>query len=181
MTGPPVAGGRVLGMIPELNAVRIGFDNAAMGDEIGALLPDSAQIGFNFILAAPAPPDPTKQDVGGPYQAFDNHALAYFASLRTIRPGARVKVALLDTGVTSVPGLSGAIDQHARSGQPACRHPETLQHGTAMGSILAAIRPKRPASPAAHCSVSACSTPSGVGDSFTVAQGSSIRSTTARR
>lgn len=167
------AGARVLGIIPELNAARIGFDNAAQGDDIAALAPESAQIGFNFILTAPAPPDPTKQDIGGPYQPFDNGALPYLGvPADNSSWGQGVKVALLDTGVTSVPGLSSqSISTLDLVGQPVGA-PDTLQHGTAMASIIAGDSPEAPGvAPAAQVLSVRVLDSNGIGDSFTVAQG----------
>ena len=167
------AGARVLGIIPGLNAVRIGFDNAAQGDELLALAPDSAAIGFNYVATVPSPPDPAKAEFGGPYQGFGNRAPGWLgvpANHETWGEG--VKVALLDTGVAAAPGLSqksiSTMDLISQSGGAA----GDMRHGTAMASIIAGDSPDAPGiAPSAQLLSIRVLDGNETGDSFTVAQG----------
>ncbi|MEI8342285.1 MAG: S8 family serine peptidase, partial [Verrucomicrobiota bacterium] len=167
------SGVRVLGIIPGLNAVRIGFDTPAQADEIGALAPDATGVGFNYIATLPSAPDPSKQDLGGPYLAFANHALTWLGvPSNNSSWGEGVKVALLDTGITAVPGLSqnsiSTIDLVSQSGGTT----GDLRHGTAMASIIAGNSPDEPGiAPSAQLLSIAVLDGNGAGNSFTVAQG----------
>ena len=167
------AGARVLGIIPGLNAVRIGFDTPEKAAEIRALAPDSAEVGFNYVAALPGAPDPAKQDPGGPYVAFGSHALDWLGVPANNETwGAGVKVAVLDTGIIPVPGLTQkSITTLDLTGQAGGISGD-LRHGTAMASIIASDSPDAPGiAPAAQLLSIAVLDGNGTGDSFTVAQG----------
>jgi hypothetical protein len=164
------AGARVLGVIPGLDAVRIGFDSAAQGDDLRSLVPDSATIGFNYVASLPPAPDPSKPNFGGPYQAFGSGALAWLGVPTDNQTwGQGVTVAVLDTAVTAVPGLSQnsftSIDLTGQSGGD-------IRHGTAMASIIAGNSTDAPGiAPSAQLLSIAVLNGNGTGDCFTVAQG----------
>ncbi len=167
------AGGRVLGIIPRLNAVRIAFDSAEQEARIRALAPDGGEVGFNYIVAPPDLPDPAKQDPGGPYEAFGDRALSWLGvPADNANWGRGVKVAVLDTSVTDVPGLSKSainqIDLVGAYGAPT----DDPRHGTAMASIIAGTSPdERGIAPASQLLSVRVLDENGVGNSFVVAQG----------
>jgi hypothetical protein len=163
----------VLGVIPGLNAVRIGFDTSAQGDEILALAPDSAAIGFNYVATVPASPDPAKAEFGGPYQGFGNRAPGWLGvPANNATWGEGVQVALLDTGVAAVPGLSQKTIRTLDLISPPGGATGDMQHGTAMASIIAGGSPDAPGiAPSAQLLSIRVLDGNETGDSFTVAQG----------
>ena len=167
------AGGHVLGTIPQLNAARIRFDNPAQAARIQALLPEGTPAGFNFVVAPPARPDPAAQDPGGPYEGFGNHALDWLGVPKdNANWGAGVKVAVLDTDLTQVPGLATkSINQIDLVGQGNGSADDPM-HGTAMASIIASDSPEfRGIAPAAELTSIRVLDGDGVGNSFVVSQG----------
>ena len=122
------------------------------------------------MVSLPRAPNPSKQDVGGPYRAFGNGALAWLGVPADNQTwGAGVKVAVLDTGVTAVPGLPQSsittIDLVGQQGGD-------LRHGTAMASIIAGNSTEVPGiAPSTQLLSIAVLNGNGTGDSFTVAQG----------
>ncbi len=167
------AGGRVLGMIPALNAVRIGYDNPDQAARLRAALPEGTSSGFNYTVAPPSNADPSAADVGGPYKGFGDQALAWLGVPADNGSwGKGVKVALLDTALTSVPGLQlnsiSQTDLVGRSSGVA----DDPEHGTAMASIIAGNSPDlRGVAPASQLLDFRVLDGTGIGDSFTVSQG----------
>lgn len=167
------AGGRILGIIPRLNTVRVGFDDPAQEARLRGLAPQEAEIGFNYIVAPPDLPDPAKQDTGGPYQAFGDQALAWLGvPADNAKWGSGVKVALLDTGVTDVPGLSKESISQLDLAAPTSGAVDDLRHGTALASIIAGTSPDaRGIAPGSQLLSIRVLDENGIGNSFTVAQG----------
>lgn len=129
-------GGRVLGVIPRLGVARIAFDSDAQGKSIRDLVPPSASADLNFVVSVPDPGSPAS-DPGGPYLGFGLEALSWLGvPADNSQWGAGIKVAILDTGITGVPGLDASgISQLDLVGSPT-GNPDALLHGTAVASIL---------------------------------------------
>ncbi len=166
-------GGRVLGIIPNQNTVRLGFEEAAQGEKIRALLPASARVDFNYVVAPPSPRDPKKTDNGGPYVAFDDRALAWLGvPAANGNWGTGIKVAVLDTGMLEVAALAHTrVTKIDLIGQAEAGDAEQL-HGTAVASIIAGSLPDaRGVAPSAELLSIRVLDASGTGDTFTVAQG----------
>jgi len=164
-------GGRVLGVIPRLGVARIAFDSEAQGKAIRNLVPPSASADLNFVVSAPDPRSPAS-DPGGPYQGFGLEALAWLGvPADNSQWGAGIKVAILDTGITGVPGLDASgISQLDLVGSPA-GSPDALIHGTAVASILGGSSGgARGIVPGADLLSFRVLDDSGTGNSFTTAQ-----------
>ncbi len=164
-------GGRVLGVIPRLGVARIAFDTAEQGKAIRDLVPSSANTDYNFLVSAPEPPNP-QNDPGGPYLGFGTEALSWLGvPADNAAWGQGIKIAILDTGITQVPGLSlKGISQSDLTGSPG-GSPESLLHGTAVASILGGTATEaRGMVPAAELLSYRVLDDTGTGDSFTAAQ-----------
>lgn len=166
-------GARVLGSIPELNAVRLGFDQGEQADQVRALLMPYAASGLNFLVTLPSPPpNPGNSESDRPYLAFGNQALPWLGvPENNSTRGSGVTVALLDTGILPVPGLStGSISQLDLVEQGATTA-DAQYHGTAIASIIASTSSQAPGiAPAAHLLSIRVMDSNGVSDTFTVAQ-----------
>jgi len=164
-------GGRVLAVIPRLGVVRIGFDTDEQGKIIRDLVPSTADADYNYLVSAPAPPSP-QTDPGGPYLGFGTEALTWLGvPADNTQWGQGIRIAILDTGLTEVPGLSlGGIRQLDLTGSVA-GNPESLLHGTAVASILGGTAAEaRGMVPAAELLSFRVLDDTGTGNSFTTAQ-----------
>ena len=164
-------GGRVLAVIPRLGVVRIGFDTDEQGIIISDLVPSTADTDYNYLVSAPSPPNP-QNDPGGPYLGFGTEALTWLGvPADNTQWGQGIRIAILDTGLTEVPGLSlGGIRQLDLTGS-AAGNPESLLHGTAVASILGGTAAEaRGMVPAAELLSFRVLDDTGTGNSFTTAQ-----------
>ncbi len=164
-------GGRVLGVIPRLGAARIGFDTVEQGKAIRDLLPPSASADFNALVSAPEPP-PAPVNAGGPYLGFGTEALTWLGvPADNSQWGRGIKVAILDTGIAEIPGLSLQGIRQSDLVSPSAENPEALVHGTAVASILGGSAAEaRGMVPAAELLGFRVLDDSGTGDIFTTAQ-----------
>ena len=165
---------KVVGYLPELNAVRLrlpdSVDRAAFLQGLG----DSAEIINNTWMYVPTIPEPTKQQPEGGYTAFGEKALEWMG-VSEVNPdwGKGITVAILDTGVESHPALAGktllSLDV---IGKDVPITGDYEGHATAVASILAGsssdVLGMAPGSSLLSIRVAAGD---GVGDSFSVAQG----------
>ncbi len=164
-------GGRVLGVIPRLGIARIAFDSVEQGRAIRDLVPSTAAADYNFLVTVPDAPNPSS-DPGGPYLGFGSEALTWLGvPADNSQWGAGIKVAILDTGITDVLGLSSqGIQQVDLVGSPP-GNPDGLLHGTAVASILGGSSENaRGMVPGAELLSYRVLDDSGTGNSFTTAQ-----------
>ncbi|MEX1119861.1 MAG: S8 family serine peptidase [Terrimicrobiaceae bacterium] len=164
-------GGRVLGVIPRLGVARVGFDTDKSGRAIRDLLPPSANADYNFLVAAPAPPTPGAEP-GGPSVGFGTEALTWLGvPADNADWGQGIKIAILDTGITEVPGLSLQGIRQLDLVDSGVGSPDSLVHGTAVASLLGGTANEaRGMVPAAELLSIRVLDDSGTGDSFTTAE-----------
>lgn len=157
-------GVRVLGSLPRLHAVRVGYDTAEQGSALERLLPGGTAAELNFIVSAPVNPEPGTVAFGGPYLGFGDQALAWLGVPADHSSwGEGVKVAVLDSGVQQVDGVHfGSLREIDLIGSGSG---VASSHGTAVASIVTNVAPE-----VNVLSIKVLDA-SGVGDSFTVAAG----------
>lgn len=170
ISGVRKLGGQVLGNIPRLGAVRIAFDNEEQGATIRELVPESGSAEPNYLVFTPTPPD-AAGDGGGGYLGFGREALSWLGVPEdNANWGEGIKVAVLDTGIYAVPGVGGIRQFDLVGGEIGAG--DLPVHGTSVASILAGTSAEgRGVAPGAELLSYRVLDDTGVGDSFTVAQG----------
>ncbi|MEM9280304.1 MAG: S8 family serine peptidase [Verrucomicrobiota bacterium] len=161
----------VLGLIPRLRTLRVGFDTPA--DLLGSLQgidPDGFEVAPNFAVLVPQVPEASDVNSQRTLVPFSNGALDWLGVTGNESWGQGVVVAVLDTG----------IDPHItfRPGQISVSDLEVLQtsgddfgHGTAVASLIAGNHPGAPGiAPAASIISYPITNQQGFSDSFTMAQ-----------
>ena len=102
--------GRILGLIPSLNTVRVRWGSHAQERELGKYLGDGENAEFNYIVLTPTLPGPDSpiwRD--GPDRPFYSGALQWMGVPEdNAQWGQGVRIAILDTGVAPHPSLAGA-------------------------------------------------------------------------
>lgn len=160
------SGLRLLGTLPRLHAVRVGFDDLA--DLLG-LLGDDAQLGMIYPVYVPTPPAPGVQadavGIGGRLREVLG------ISGDTSLWGKGVTVAVLDTGIASHPAFANAIRKLTLVDAPA--NPADLNgHGTAVASLIAgAYYPTQGVAPGVDLLSIRVADDQGMSDSFLLADG----------
>ncbi|MDZ4289011.1 MAG: S8 family serine peptidase [Prosthecobacter sp.] len=129
---------RVVSSDPRLLSARVRYDSPeAMARELRDNADDYENIGLNYLVWVPGMPDETQTDAnnaGGRQPYGDSGLAAIGATGDRSTWGRGVSVALLDTGVTEHPSLSGTQVVHydlVKDGTP------PNGHGTAMASLIA--------------------------------------------
>ncbi|HEY5751548.1 MAG TPA: S8 family serine peptidase [Chthoniobacterales bacterium] len=157
-------GVRVLGRLPRLNTVRIGYDTSEQGEALHSSLPAGATAESNFIVSVPANPEPGSTAFGGPYLGFGDQALSWLGVPTDHSSwGEGIKIAVLDSGVKR--GDGGNFQSVQEIDLIGSQSKGMSDHGTAVTSIATSVAPE-----ASVLSIKVIDA-QGVGDSFTVAEG----------
>jgi subtilisin family serine protease len=160
------SGIRLLGSLPRLRAVRVGFDDLAA---LLALLDDEAQPGMIYPVYVPTPPSPDAQAgaVGIGARLLEILGIRGDHSLW----GKGVTVAVLDTGVASHPAFADTLRKLSLVPDPS--NPADLNgHGTAVASLIAGSRyPTEGVAPAANLLSIRVANDEGLSNSFLLAEG----------
>jgi hypothetical protein len=156
---------KLLGASDRLRAIHFGFSPGAKLDGI-----DGAEVGYNFLVAIPAPPDASAQAGAS---GFGRNALSWLGvNEDNSQWGKGVTVAVLDSGVNSHLALDqqkGKVHQIELTELTA---DSQLGHGTAVASIVSGDHPLTPGvAPASDILSVRITNDSGSSDSFTLADG----------
>jgi hypothetical protein len=157
-----------LATLPELKAVRVGYDRA---DDLNDV-PDNADPFANFLVQLPAPPNSQGPGIQDSAVPFGGNALEWLGVTDNEQWGAGVKVAVIDTGIVDHPtfaaGEGNDRDLVAEEGVVS----QVNSHGTAVASVVAGSHPAAPGvAPAADLINIRVADANGNSDSFTLAKG----------
>lgn len=161
----------VLGSIPSLRAVRVGYD------DIGDLndIPDDADAAANYLVQLPAQPNPSGPGIQSSAVPFGagSGALEWLGITDNAEWGAGIKIAVIDTGVVDHPTFGEAQittskDLVSADGNVVDAH----YHGTAVASVAAGNHQAAPGvAPQAEILSFRVADANGNSDSFTLAEG----------
>ena len=165
LAGLDGSGLRLLGRLDRFRALRIGFDNLA---DLESLLGDDEELSTNYMVSIPQLPDVAAQPgaVG-----FGNSTLQWLGiSGDNSTWGEGVKIAVLDTGVTSHAALPGGIPE---IDLVTLNEPVPVNgHGTAVASLIAGEHgASQGIAPAAELISIRIGDESGASNSFLLAEG----------
>ncbi len=159
----------VLGSIPSLRAVRVGYD------EIGDLndIPDNAETSANYLVQLPAPPDPQGPGIQDSAVPFGSGALDWLGITDNANWGEGIKIAIIDTGVVEHPTFEDAQVGNVQDlVSPDGSFTEINGHGTAVASVAAGTHQAAPGvAPGANVLSFRVADADGNSDSFTLAEG----------
>jgi hypothetical protein len=160
------SGFRLLGSIPELRTLRVGFDDPSLLENLPDDIDDP---GFVFPVYVPNPP-PADAQAGA--QAIGSGLPEWLGITGDNSAwGAGVTVAILDTGVAAHSSLTTNVTSNNLVALPddlSAQH----GHGTAVASIIAGSHSLIPGvAPAAELLSIRVADDNGISDSFTLAQG----------
>ncbi len=161
---------KVLGSLPELGRVRVGYDDI---DDLKDI-PDNAETAPNYLVQLPTPPSnqgPGIQDSAVP---FGSSALGWLGVGENENWGLGKKIAIIDTGVEAHTTFGetqvGAFQDFVSEEEGV--NPEVNGHGTAVASVAAGSHPAAPGvAPAAEVLSYRVADGDGNSDSFTLAEG----------
>jgi hypothetical protein len=163
----------ILGVIPGLNAVRVGAPSDAIITQLLQGI-DTAQIGQNYLVSVPSDPSNLTPNAQTPLVPFDQNWIKAMG-VNTVDPkwGQGIKVAVVDTGIDPNFTLADAALQSIDLTTPdATNTDSSFSHGTAVASLIAGedaqLTGMAPAS--SLLSVKVLNS-DGEGDTFTVAEG----------
>jgi len=160
------SGFRLLGSIPGLRTLRVGFDDASLLENLPEGVDDS---GYVFPVYVPNPPSAEAQAGAQPIGSSLPDWLGITGDRSTW--GAGVTVAILDTGIaahSSLPGIVNTNDLVALPDDLSTQH----GHGTAVASLIAGNHSLIPGvAPSAELLSIRVADDTGTSDSFTLAQG----------
>ncbi|MEM7146172.1 MAG: S8 family serine peptidase [Verrucomicrobiota bacterium] len=161
----------ILGSIPRLRTIRIGFDQPSdLLTSLEGIDPDSFELAPNFAVVVPQVPEAADEVSRRTMVPFLNGALNWLGVSGNQAWGNGVLVAVLDTGIDSHitfrPGQISTSDLDILS--PAG---DDFGHGTAVASLIAGNHPGAPGiAPAASLLSYPITNAEGFSDSFTMAQ-----------
>lgn len=163
-------GAKVLGVIPELNAARLGFASEDEADRLMDDLPAAATLEANYLVTLPTPP--TGLTAASGYTGFGRDALRWLGVPQDNGQwGAGVKIAVLDTSIAPSRNFN-SLQQMNLVENSAGIAPAAADHGTFVASILAgSTADARGVVPAANLLGIQVVDNGGTGNSFTVARG----------
>jgi hypothetical protein len=157
---------RLMGRLDSLNALRVGFSNY---DDLLALLGGDEELAFVFPVSVPDLPEGSVQPGA---VALGSRLLDWLGvGGENSTWGAGVRIAVLDTGVTSHPALAGSIRSFNLIDPPADPSAQN-GHGTAVASVMIGSDPLTPGvAPGAEILSFRIAGETGQSDSFLLAQG----------
>ena len=157
---------RVLGRLDALNALRVGFDDAAA---LADLLDGDEEEAFIFPVTAPYPPEGSVQ---GGAKALGNNVLEWLGIEGDNSGfGRGVRVAVLDTGVVAHPAFNTSI-RSIQLVDPPEPGTEINGHGTAVASLIVGNGSTTPGvAPSAEIISVRIAGEDGQSDSFLLAKG----------
>ena len=167
---------KLLGNIPSLRAVRVGYDGLNDLNDI----PEDAETSPNFLVQLPAPPDPQGPGIQDGAVPFGSSAMVWLGVEDNESWGAGRKIAVIDTGIVehSTFGEVSVSDTRdfVADGEAATAVDATITevngHGTAVASVAAGQHPAAPGvAPAAEVLSFRVADANGNSDSFTLAEG----------
>ncbi len=164
------AGFRIIGRNDRLRSARIQVDGSSSADRLRALAGDDASFDYNYIVAAPTAPQPVASGAGS--SPFENQSLNWLGvPADHANWGEGVTIAILDTAVSSHPVLENAqIERATLIDDSSGGMAEYSGHGTAVASLIAGNNGVGIAPAADILSIQVMDS-SGLGDSFTLAEG----------
>ncbi len=160
----------VLGTIPALKSVRIGFDDVSDLNDI----PENANTAPNYLVQLPTPQDPEGPGIQEGAVPFGSSALSWLGIVDNAEWGLGKSIAIIDTGIEQHPTFNE--DQYGNfqdlvdvaDGTAT----EVNGHGTAVASVAAGNHPAAPGvAPGAELLSFRVADSDGNSDSFTLAQG----------
>ncbi len=155
-----------VGTIPGLNAVRVRFDELALGASLQERLPRGAEAGYNYLVLSPTLPPPIEEVAGGPYLAFGDMAGDWLGiSEDNADWGRGVTLAVLDTAIHNHPVFGGRFIPEVNLFDGELAGSSYQGHGTAVASLVAEV------APAAEMISIPVLDGDGAGNSFHLAQG----------